>query len=405
MSNPPKILETLKSSIPFVLYVSKKLKTQIACDDTSIPANTDLVRDILTAGDQEIKSKLPSDAKSQEALYKAVAAQIKITEKIKGKEVLSEEDVKNILTTDPFIQEVIIECGVNNEEISEKINDFFKNLPRLSWCGNNRKKAVWNSKGILALSIIDTLEITNDELKILATRKIPLSLLPKLSKINDNEALTKLLKEQQIDLSLLELLPLLLRNSSFAAEPNPADSSEESPKLGLFPEPPQLDAESLQGVGIDREEFDNPLLEVLEGLGVKDLLGQDGKIDMKKLEGKSKAVRSLLQSLTDSDGKIDQKKLETLPELLISEDGQFDLARLVQMITNGIGERSGEELPPEIRETVENVVKTLGGEVSTPENKSSGTTEPPKRTWVKWVVGGGLTALALIGGLVWWKTT
>ena len=396
MSNPPKILETLKSSIPFVFYVRAELKKRAASDGISILTDVDLVKGIFENSPEEMSSKLPPDSQSQEALYKAVAAQIKITEKIKGKDSVSEDDLMQLLQ-ESFIQEVIRESGVNNEEISKKISGFFKNLPNLSWCANHRKMAASDSLGKLALSIIDTLEITDDELKILATKKIPLSLLPKLSKINGMAALTKQLKEKQIDLSLLELLPLLLSNSSFASEPNSADSSEEAP---------QLDAESLQGVGIDRaEEVDNPLREFLEGLGVKDLLGQDGKIDMKKLEGKSEAVKLLLQRLIDSDGTFDQKKLEQLPKLLMGEDGQIDLARLVEVIRNGIGERSNEELPPAVRETVEEVVQALKGGTSTQENKSSGTTEPPKRTWVKWAIGGALGCLALIGGLVWWKTS
>ena len=170
MSNPPKILETLKSSIPFVFYVRAELKKRAASDGISILTDVDLVKGIFENSPEEMSSKLPPDSQSQEALYKAVAAQIKITEKIKGKDSVSEDDLMQLLQ-ESFIQEVIRESGVNNEEISKKISGFFKNLPNLSWCANHRKMAASDSLGKLALSIIDTLEITDDELKILATKK------------------------------------------------------------------------------------------------------------------------------------------------------------------------------------------------------------------------------------------
>ena len=452
MPIPPNILGILKESPFFALFVRRQLENNKASSVTE-----ESVRDIIYKS-PETTSKLPSDAKSQEALYKAVAAQIKITEKIKGKDSVSEDDLMQLLQ-EPFIQEVIRESGVNNEKVSEKISVFFKNLPNLVNCRNPLLRIFATASGQgealqEGLSILEALSITNDELSALSNKQIPLSLLPKLLTAveNKNKCIIDTLQKKGIDLDLLELLSLLLRNSSFAAEPNPADSSEE-----VFP-----DSEQLPGLKPFEEPSEEPQPEALRADGDSSSridisqgasLAQELKELFSKMSEEEKAkIIGLAKILFDDEGNINRSNLAELPEPLqkifegcLDKEGKADLERVkqtieivMQAVVNSLVPEDFKQLPgPEEvckllqralnsqtgevdrdklieaivqvqkdRETVEKAAEALRGGTSTQgENKSSGTTEPPKRTWVKWVVGGGLTALALIGGLVWWKTT
>ena len=326
MLDHSKILATLKSSIPFVLYVREKLKKRAADDGTSISLDTNLVKEILTNSPEEMRSELPKDSQSQEALYKAVAVQIIIAEKMKEKDSISQDDLQQFLK-EPFVQEVIKEIGVDEVKISNYIKSFFAKLPKFSACGLNfnmgllagllGKKDEFN----LATSIIQVLGITENELKLLAAETIPLSLLPKLSKINENETLVNLLKGKQIDLSLLELLPLLL-NSKSAAE---RASSEP-----VGPQPSNQGLEALQNV---------------------------------------------LGKVLDKAGEVDPKK--------------------AQKVAEAVAEALGMEVPAK-----------GGSDSSTLGNKDGSNNNSGKSTgWIKWAIGGALGFLAMVGCLVWWKTS
>ena len=257
-------IETIKNGLSLAGYVREELKKRSVSPDS---IDKDVVSAIISSS-TEAKDKLPQDPTTQGSLYKVIAAQIKISNEITGKDSISKDDLIKLLG-DSCVAEAIQETGLIDKEVSEILGNSFDMLIGLSESLTSTNLMAQMFTGPI-LTKLHALGITDNELNELSKiKKIPLSLLPKLPKIIKDSELATLIEGQGINLSLLELLPLLLNNDLNAkASPPPLKGPTKPERNGssspaaLLPASPEELASALGGVlegaGFKKDEEKKP---------------------------------------------------------------------------------------------------------------------------------------------------
>ena len=201
-------IETIKNGLSLAGYVREELKKRSVSPDS---IDKDVVSAIISSS-TEAKDKLPQDPTTQESLYKVIAAQIKISNEISGKDSISKDDLIKLLG-DPCVAEAIQETGLEVGKISKTLESTFDKLPTLANYAENPLAAMFLP-----------FDISNDEISKLNKKEIPMLLLPKLLSASKNPIVNEFLNNMGVSVELFELLPLLLNGKADTEVAKPASS-------------------------------------------------------------------------------------------------------------------------------------------------------------------------------------
>ncbi len=250
-------IQTLKNGLSLAVFVRDELRRR---SETGLPAENidkNLISEIIS-GNPEARAKLPSDPEAQESVCKVIAAQIRIADEINEKESITKDELMNLLN-EPCVSEAIQETGMTSKDVREILGNTFDMLIGLSTQLTASDPISQMFAGSILVKL-RTFGISDKELNELSkNKKISLSLLPKLSQAAKDSGLAPLIEGRGINLSLLELLPLLLdpSTSSVVSSSSVPEKPATSPLTSSSPAP---QPEEIVGAAIGG---------VLEGLGFK----------------------------------------------------------------------------------------------------------------------------------------